>query len=122
MSVVRLRNHLNTSRVRQHHWLPLVRETVRQIVERFEPQRIILFGSLAYGTPHPDSDVDLLVVMPTRNAVSTACRIRLAVDHPFPLDLLVRSPDDIRVRLAEGDSFLAEIVTRGLVLYENSDS
>lgn len=122
MSAVRLRNRLNTSRVRQHHWLPLVRETVRQIVERFEPHRIILFGSLAYGTPHPDSDVDLLVVMPTRNAVSTACRIRLAVDHPFPLDLLVRSPDDIRVRLAEGDSFLAEIVTRGLVLYENSDS
>lgn len=122
MSAVSTRNRRRASRVREHVWLPLVRETVRQIAERFDPDRVILFGSLAYGTPHPDSDVDLLVVMPARNAVSTACRIRLAVDHPYPLDLLVRSPDDIQSRISEGDCFLAEILTKGVVLYEKTDA
>jgi predicted nucleotidyltransferase len=40
---------------------------VRALVDRFQPERVILFGSYAYGTPNADSDVDLLVVMPARN-------------------------------------------------------
>lgn len=92
-----------------------------QIAEKFQPKRIILFGSYAYGTPTADSDVDLLVVMPTRNMTEQACRIRSAVEHPFPLDLLVRTPEVLKRRLAMGDWFLREIVDRGKVLYEEGD-
>ena len=97
----------------------VIREFARQIAERFEPKRIILFGSYAYGQPNADSDLDILVVMPARDHISQAVKIRLALpDPPFPLDLMVRSPTKLQSRLAEGNSFLTEIVTRGRVLYE----
>jgi predicted nucleotidyltransferase len=91
------------------------------VAERFDPEKIILFGSYGYGEPHEDSDVDLLVIMPARNQMDQAVRIRLAIPVSFPLDLLVRTPETLRRRLAEGDSFLREIVTRGKVLYEKKD-
>jgi predicted nucleotidyltransferase len=95
-----------------------IRRYVRQVVERFHPQKVILFGSHAYGRPHEDSDVDLLVVMPTRSMIGMAVRIRLALDAPFPMDLLVRTPDFLAQRLALGDWFVREILERGIVLYD----
>jgi predicted nucleotidyltransferase len=89
-----------------------------EVAQRFHPDKIVLFGSHAYGTPHADSDVDILVVMPARNELSQAMRIRLSVDYSFPLDLLVRTPKNLAWRLADGDSFLGEILAKGKVLYE----
>src|SRR5437660_12198860 len=57
-----------------------IRHYVRQIAQRFRPDKIILFGSFAFGTPNEDSDVDLLVVMPVRNPVSQTVRIRMALE------------------------------------------
>jgi predicted nucleotidyltransferase len=99
-----------------------IRRYARQIAERFHPERIILFGSYAYGTPNPDSDVDLLVIMPTRNQVWQAIQIDEALERGFPLDLLVRTPKTLAKRLRWGDWFLREIVTRGKVLYEKSNA
>jgi predicted nucleotidyltransferase len=96
----------------------VIRRFALQVAERFQPDKIILFGSYAYGTPHADSDVDILVIMPARNQLDQAVRIELACDPPFPLDLLVRTPPNVQWRLAEGESFLREITTRGKVLYE----
>lgn len=90
----------------------------RTVAERFQPEKIILFGSHAYGTPHADSDVDILVIMPARNKHSQAYKIRTAVWAPFPMDLLVRTPEEMRWRLADGDLFHTEIVSQGKVLYE----
>jgi predicted nucleotidyltransferase len=101
--------------------LRAIRRYARAIAQRFQPDKIILFGSFAYGTPDADSDVDLLVIMPARNQGSQAYKIRLALAAPFALDLLVRTPETMAWRLAEGDSFLQEIVTRGKVLYEKAD-
>src|SRR4051794_12344862 len=89
-----------------------IRRFARQVAERFRPERIILFGSYAYGTPHADSDVDILVVMPCRNQIDQACRIDTAFDPPFPLDLIVRTPRAMKRRLDEGDSFLREVTTK----------
>jgi predicted nucleotidyltransferase len=100
----------------------VIRRFARQVAEHFQPERIILFGSHAYGTPHADSDVDILVVMPARNQHDQAVRIRWAVPAPFPMDLIVRTPKNLAWRLAEGESFHTEIVTKGKVLYEKSDS
>src|SRR5262245_48916672 len=99
-----------------------IRRFARAVAERFDPEKIILFGSHAYGTPHDDSDVDILVVMPTRNQIDQAVRIRLAVTAPFPMDLLVRTPHYLAKRLNLGDSFLREVVSRGRVLYEKDDA
>src|SRR5450432_3077791 len=52
-----------------------IRRFAREVAQRFEPEKIILFGSHAYGTPHADSDVDILVVMPARNEIGQAVRI-----------------------------------------------
>ncbi len=98
-----------------------IRQFARHIAEQFRPDRIILFGSHAYGVPHTDSDVDLLVVMPTRNPISQAVKIRLALPAPFPLDLLVRSPEMLAKRIEQEDWFLSEIVSKGKVLYEKDD-
>jgi predicted nucleotidyltransferase len=101
--------------------LRLIRRFARQVAEHFQPDKIILFGSHAYGTPHADSDVDILVIMPARNQIDQALRIDRALDPPFPLDLIVRTPRTVKWRLEEGDSFLHEIVSKGIVLYEKAD-
>lgn len=94
-----------------------VRRTVRQIVEQFQPEQVILFGSYAYGVPNKNSDIDLLVVLPARDEQSRARRIAAAVDPPFKLDLHVRTPENLRRRLSEGDWFLCEVVAQGQVLH-----
>ena len=99
-----------------------IRKFARQVAERFKPDKIILFGSYAYGTPHADSDVDILVIMPARHQHTQAARIRWAVPVSFPMDLIVRTPDNLRWRLEEGESFHTEIVTKGKVLYEKNDA
>jgi predicted nucleotidyltransferase len=97
-----------------------IRRLAREIAERFRPERIILFGSYAYGRPHPDSDVDLLVVMPAPNEINMAVRIRTAVRAPFPMDLIVRTPERLARRLAWGDWFLREVTEQGIVLHEEA--
>jgi len=98
----------------------VIRRFALQVAERFHPDKIILFGSYAYGTPHADSDVDILVIMPARNQLDQAVKIELACDPPFPLDIIVRTPHNMQWRLAEGDSFLGAITTKGKVLYEKN--
>ena len=100
-----------------------IRALAQAIAEKFHPQRIILFGSYAYGQPEPESDLDLLVVMDTSLRESEqALDIRRQLNLLFGLDLLVYTPEKLAQRLAWGDSFLQEITQRGLVLYESTDS
>src|ERR1700741_2228691 len=83
--------------------MAVIRRYARQIAERFHPDKIILFGSYAYGQPHEDSDVDLLVIMPARNQHDQAVKIRWELPAPFAMDLLVRTPKNMKWRLEEGD-------------------
>jgi predicted nucleotidyltransferase len=93
-------------------------EFAKRVAARFRPEKIILFGSHAYGTPTADSDVDLLVVMPARDQIEQAVKIRWEFPAPFPLDLIVRTPKRLKRRLDDGDSFLLEIMARGIMLHE----
>lgn len=93
----------------------------RLIGHKFNPQRVILFGSYAQGKPRQDSDVDLLVIIPHDGpGWKLAARIRDTVEPTFPVDILVRSPEEISSRIALGDVFLREITEHGKVLYEAS--
>ena len=98
--------------------LRVIRGYAHRVAQRFRPEKIILFGSHAYGEPNADSDVDLLVVMPARNQLDQAAKIRIAVPAPFAMDLIVRTPKRMRERLGWGDSFITEIASKGKVLYE----
>ena len=99
-----------------------IRAFVDQVVTRFQPERVILFGSYAYGHPTKDSDVDLLVVMKHEgHSAVKAAEIRKSVRAGFPLDVIVRSPQTIRQRLADGDTFVKEVFERGQPLYEAHD-
>ncbi|MFZ0750219.1 MAG: nucleotidyltransferase domain-containing protein [Pyrinomonadaceae bacterium] len=85
----------------------------------FKPEKITLFGSHAYGQPDSDSDVDILVVLPFNGKpVRKAIEIRNRVNARLPLDLLVRTPEQVAARLSQNDWFIREIFEKGKVLYE----
>ena len=97
-----------------------IQDVGKQIAREFKPQRIILFGSHARGTPTDDSDVDLLVIMPfSGKPIDKSVEIRLKVRPSFPIDLLVRTPEKIQQRLEMGDDFIKEILQTGKTLYES---
>jgi predicted nucleotidyltransferase len=100
----------------------VIRRFARDVAARFRPEKIILFGSHAYGRPHDDSDVDILVVMPARSPLRMAARIENTIEPPFPLDLIVRTPEEMSWRLAERESFLTKITSKGKLLYEKDDA
>jgi uncharacterized protein len=99
-----------------------IQELSQQIAAQFAPERIILFGSYAYGEPTADSDVDILVVMPFEgHPFRQAAEILNRISPTFSVDLLVRTAEQLDERLALGDFFLREVVTKGKILYESVD-
>ena len=103
--------------------LEQIREYADRIVKEFDPERIILFGSYANGTQRIDSDVDLLVVMPyTGNSVNKSVAILRKTAPAFAVDLLVRTPDILKKRVAEGDLLMREVMQTGTPLYEKANS
>ena len=100
-----------------------VRELGDKIARQFQPERIILFGSYAYGTPDENSDVDLLVVMNhAGRAAGQAIKILDTVAPRFAVDLLIRTPEELTRRLAWNDFFLREVVEKGMALYDAAHS
>lgn len=91
-----------------------------EVVSKFRPERIVLFGSYAYGKPSPDSDVDVLIIIPFEGKnPEKATEIWLATKPDFPVDLMVRKPEEIQKRLALGDPLIQEILQKGTSLYES---
>jgi Predicted nucleotidyltransferases len=98
----------------------VIRELAERIAAKFHPQKIILFGSYAYGQPRPESDIDILVLMDSSlRENQQALQIRQYLNPLFGMDIIVYSPGKLEKRLAWGDSFLREIIDRGVVLYES---
>jgi predicted nucleotidyltransferase len=96
-----------------------ITELCQAIARMVRPERIILFGSYAYGRPSAGSDVDLLVVLRFRgNPVRKAAEILEKVNPRIGVDLLVRTPAQVRQRLAWNDFFMREIVEKGKVLHD----
>jgi len=120
---------VNVSGLRNPQTVPLglkvsvgrsLRPAIQRIVDELKPERIILFGSYAYGKPTPHSDVDLLVVLKTNLSLKErSWKVsRLLLPRPFPVDILVKTPREIEKALKSGDFFVQEILKRGKVLYE----
>jgi len=99
-----------------------IEELGHLIGRMFRPERVLLFGSHAYGAPEADSDVDILVIMNYEGkSWKKASEIRGRVRPRFPVDLLVRTPEQVRERIALGDCFIREIMEKGRVLYESDN-
>lgn len=95
----------------------------KAIYDEFQPDKIILFGSYAYGNPQDDSDIDLLVILPYQgNGLHKTWEILNRIQPKFAVDLLVKTPMEIDQRLAWNDFFLNEILEKGKVLYESANS
>jgi len=96
-----------------------IKDICDRIARAYQPEKIILFGSHAYGKPTPESDVDLLIVMNYEGRpVEQSIKISLELGIFTPMDLHVRTPADVEKRLREGDMFIRDIVGRGKVIYE----
>jgi predicted nucleotidyltransferase len=96
-----------------------IRELCQRIVQEFQPDKIILFGSYASGKPTPDSDVDLLVILPFEGKnFWKSLEILNRTNPRFPIDLLARRPEDTDCRYREGDPLIREALDHGKVLYE----
>ena len=111
---------MKLSRQKQSPLRRQVQDYCKALAREFNPKKIVLFGSHAYGRPTRESDVDLLVILPFRgNEINKAAQIRSRLDAPFALDLLVRKPEFIAKRLRERDMFIELVMNRGVTLYES---
>ncbi|HLC17002.1 MAG TPA: nucleotidyltransferase domain-containing protein [Thermodesulfovibrionia bacterium] len=94
---------------------------VNQIVKNYNPKMIILFGSYVNGNPTPESDVDMLVILDTvKSAKLLSSKISLSLEHTFPLDIIVKTQEQINKRLQIGDYFIEDIIKSGKVIYERN--
>ena len=107
------------------HRSPYVTATIQAMVDKlkreYAPQRIVLFGSYAYGNPTPDSDIDILIVKDTPERFidrwTTVRRILSDSTRMIPIETLVLTPEELSERLRVGDQFIAKIVEDGEVLH-----
>jgi uncharacterized protein len=100
-----------------------IRRYAHRIARQFHPNKIILFGSYAYGKPTEDSDVDILVIMSFKGRnPEKATEIWMETRPKFPIDIMVRKPEEMKKRLAMGDFFLREITEKGEILYEAANA
>jgi predicted nucleotidyltransferase len=100
-------------------------QAIKRIVSELKPEKIILFGSYAYGNPTPDSDVDLLVVIETNGSNKEMYRAvsRLLYPRSFPVDIIIKTPGEVEEALkggADNAFFLREIIKKGKVLYDRN--
>ena len=96
-----------------------IRKLCKRIAEAYQPEKIILFGSHAYGTPTLESDVDLMIVMDYEGqSLEQTAKIRSKLDLITPMDLHVRTPKEVVAQLEDGDMFMVNIFVRGKLMYE----
>ena len=95
-----------------------IQKIVRAIVKGYQPEKVILYGSSAFGKMTPDSDVDFLVIKETKkNPWVRLLEVDRYIDHAVPIDVLVYTPHEIEKRLSYGDYFIEDIMKTGKVLY-----
>jgi predicted nucleotidyltransferase len=97
--------------------LKIIKNMAESIKTKFNPQKIILFGSYAYGKPDRKSDIDFLVIMDTVLSVKEqAFLIRRELRTTIPVDVIVRTPQQIKERIELNDFFIKRIMERGIHL------
>ena len=109
----------NMSLAKESNRKKMIREMVNRIVEHFDPEKIILFGSYARGEAGPESDVDLLVVMPVQGSKREKQLEIRALLHGIQLakDIVVSRPEDFDWRKDIVGTIEYPATKEGKVLY-----
>jgi len=96
-----------------------IQNIVKQLVEKYKPQKIILFGSAAWGKFGPSSDLDFLIIKEKTPhlGVDRMREVDRLVETSLPCDFLVAKPSEVETRLKMGDPFLKTIFEKGKILY-----
>ncbi len=98
-----------------------ISDVVGSITTQFNPEKIILFGSHSDGTNTKDSDIDLCIIIDSKtSSFDLSIEISSKVPHKIPLDIIVKSPKEIKQRIKSGDFFIKHIMDNGKVLYEKN--
>jgi predicted nucleotidyltransferase len=99
----------------------MIVQITEKIKSNYRPEKIILFGSYAHGTPGPDSDIDILIIKTTSDRpIDRRVLVRKITFDPnrrIPFEFIVLTPDEIQARLNIGDQFIEEIIKKGELLY-----
>ncbi len=96
-----------------------IKKITDQIIKGYNPEKIILFGSYAYGKPRPSSDVDLLVVKKTGKRFGTRLfEVAEIINSEMGTDILVYTPKEWREGLKKKYYFFKEINNKGKLIYE----
>lgn len=99
----------------------IIQNILEKLIAEYAPQKIILFGSYVYGSPGPDSDIDLLIIKETTERFidrwATVQGILTGTHRSLPVETIVLTPREIENRLAVGDQFIVEILEKGQTLY-----
>jgi len=100
---------------------PLLDQIVKVLEATYQPERIILFGSYAYGEPDLASDIDLLILKETDKSFpkrwAEVCELAADIVGTIPFSPLVLTPAELEARRHKGDQFIEGILTEGEVLY-----
>ena len=96
-----------------------IKRITDQLIENYQPQKIILFGSALRGDFNENSDIDMLVVKNTTGRrVDRIKELLFSVDYNLPFEPLVYTPQEIEERKNLRDGFILEVLDKGKVLYE----
>lgn len=97
-----------------------LKKIVNKIKDEYQPEKIILFGSYAYGKPTKDSDIDLLIIKESgKRRIERFCEVRKIIRDIKGISVqpVVFTNEEIKKRLKIGDDFIKEILEKGKVLY-----
>jgi len=96
-----------------------IQNIVQQLIQKYKPQKIILFGSAARGKFSPDSDLDFLIIKEKtpHYGIDRMREVDCLVETSLPCDFLVAKPTEVETRLKMGDPFLKTIFEEGKILY-----
>ena len=103
------------------HVQDVVNVLVKRLVSEYALQKIILFGSYAFGRPNEDSDIDLFIIKETSERLPQRMdrvrRLLTGAHRGIPFDPIILTPQEVDQRLKAGDQFIAEIIQRGEILH-----
>jgi len=96
-----------------------IQKIADEIAQKYQPEKIILFGSYAWGKPHKDSDLDFFIIKKTTDPMLKRMEDvgRLFLRREFAMDFLVYTPEQIEKRKKMEDQFVIDIINKGQVLY-----
>lgn len=99
----------------------VIKRVLQKLITEYSPERIILFGSYAWGDPGPDSDIDLLIIKETSERFidrwAKVQHILTGTHRGHPVETIMLTPGEVEKRIAVGDQFIGEILDKGESLY-----